>query len=105
VNAYHGQGGPLWVSDQIGAHELSRAFVRACQAWGLPYNPDFNGAEQYGAVFYQVTCRHGRRRSAAVSYLWPVRTRLNLTVMTQRALLEFFLRTTKPSAWRLHKRT
>ena len=47
MNAYHGQGGPLWVSDQIGPHELSRAFVRACQAWGLPYNSDFNGAEQF----------------------------------------------------------
>jgi choline dehydrogenase len=92
VNGYHGQGGPLWVSDQIGPHELSRAFVRACQAWGLPYNSDFNGAEQYGAGFYQVTCRHGRRRSAAVSYLWPVRSRLNLTVLTHaravRVLLE-----------------
>ena len=82
ANAYHGQGGPLWVSDQIGPHELSRAFVRACQGWGLPYNPDFNGAEQYGAGFYQVTCRHGRRRSAAVSYLWPVLSRPNLTVLT-----------------------
>lgn len=83
VNEYHGQGGPLWVSDQIGPHEISRAFVRACQAWGLPYNPDFNGAQQLGAGFYQVTCRHGRRRSAAVSYLWPVRSRPNLTVITQ----------------------
>jgi choline dehydrogenase len=34
VNGYHGQGGPLWVSYQIGPHELSRAFVRACQALG-----------------------------------------------------------------------
>ena len=91
VNAYHGQGGPLWVSDQIKPHELSRAFVRACQAWGLPYNPDFNGAEQYGAGFYQVTCRHGRRRSAAVSYLWPVRSRPNLTVMTHARAVRILL--------------
>jgi choline dehydrogenase len=91
VNAYHGQGGPLWVSDQIGPHELSRAFVRACQAWGLPYNSDFNGAEQYGAGFYQVTCRHGRRRSAAVSYLWPVRSRPNLTVMTHARAIRILL--------------
>ena len=91
VNAYHGQGGPLWVSDQIKPHELSRAFVRACQAWGLPYKPDFNGAEQYGAGFYQVTCRHGRRRSAAVSYLWPVRSRPNLTVMTHARAVRILL--------------
>ena len=91
VDAYHGQGGPLWVSDQIGPHELSRAFVRACQQWGLPYNPDFNGATQYGAGFYQVTCRHGRRRSASVSYLWPIQTRPNLTVLTHARAIRIVL--------------
>jgi choline dehydrogenase len=91
VNAYHGQGGPLWVSDQIGPHKLSRAFVRACQAWGLPYNPDFNGATQYGAGFYQVTCRDGRRRSASVSYLWPIRSRPNLTVLTHARAIKIVL--------------
>jgi choline dehydrogenase len=82
VSDYHGQGGPLWVSDQVNPHELSKAFVRACQRWGLPYNPDFNGETQHGAGLYQVTCRDGRRRSSAVSYLHPVRSRKNLTVMT-----------------------
>lgn len=82
VNKYHGEGGPLWVSDQVSPHELSKAFVRACQSWGLPYNPDFNGESQYGAGLYQVTCRDGRRRSSAVSYLRPVQSRKNLTVMT-----------------------
>jgi choline dehydrogenase-like flavoprotein len=91
ANEYHGQGGPLWVSDQIGPHELSRAFVRACQIWGLPYNSDFNGADQYGAGFYQVTCRHGRRRSAAVSYLWPARSRANLTVLTHARAVKVIL--------------
>lgn len=75
VNRYHGEGGPLWVSDQVNPHELSKAFVRACQSWGLPYNPDFNGETQYGAGLYQVTCSDGRRRSSAVSYLHPVRSR------------------------------
>ncbi|MGI0524117.1 GMC family oxidoreductase [Rhizobium giardinii] len=82
VNKYHGEGGPLWVSDQVSPHELSKAFVRACQSWGLPYNPDFNGETQYGAGLYQVTCRDGRRRSSAVSYLRPVQSRKNLMVMT-----------------------
>lgn len=91
ANMYHGQGGPLWVSDQISPHELSRAFVRACQTWGLPYNPDFNGATQYGAGFYQVTCRNGRRRSASVSYLWPARSRPNLTVLTDARALKVVL--------------
>nr|WP_245316505.1 GMC family oxidoreductase N-terminal domain-containing protein [Mesorhizobium wenxiniae] len=82
-NRYHGQGGPLWVSDQVSPHRLTKAFVRAAQQYGLPFNPDFNGESMYGAGFYQVTCRDGRRRSAAISYLRPVRTRKNLTVRTR----------------------
>src|SRR5437899_90755 len=82
ANRYHGQGGPLAVSDQVGPHPLTRAFVRAVQQYGLPYNPDFNGDTMYGAGFYQVTCRDGRRRSSAVSYLHPVSKRPNLAVRT-----------------------
>jgi len=88
---YHGTDGPLQVSDQLGAHELSKAFVRACQAWGLPYNADFNGQSQYGAGLYQVTCRHGRRRSSAVSYLHPISHRKNLTVRTGARVLRIVL--------------
>jgi choline dehydrogenase-like flavoprotein len=87
ADQYHGQDGPLWVSDQISPHPITRAFVRAVQQYGLPFNPDFNGETMYGAGFYQVTCRHGRRRSAAVSYLHPVRHRTNLTVETKTRAL------------------
>jgi choline dehydrogenase len=82
ADRYHGHGGPLWVSDQVGPHAISRAFVKAVQQYGLPYNPDFNGETMYGAGLYQVTCRYGRRRSAAVSYLWPIRDRKNLKIET-----------------------
>lgn len=83
ADRYHGDGGPLWVSDQRDPHPISRAFVKAVQQHGLPYNADFNGDTMYGAGLYQVTCRNGRRRSAAVSYLRPISSRLNLTVQTQ----------------------
>jgi choline dehydrogenase len=82
ADRYHGDGGPLWVSDQINPHPISRAFVKAVQQYGLPYNSDFNGDTMYGAGLYQVTCRNGRRRSAAVSYLRPIHNRRNLTVQT-----------------------
>jgi len=82
ADRYHGHGGPLWVSDQIGPHPITRAFVKAVQQYGLPYNPDFNGDTMYGAGLYQVTCRDGRRRSAAVSYLRPIQDRANLKVQT-----------------------
>ena len=69
VDRYHGSGGPLGVSDPVSPHYLTRAFVRAAQEAGLPYNPDFNGARQEGCGLYQVTQRGARRCSAAVGYL------------------------------------
>lgn len=88
---YHGQGGPLWVSDQLSPHPISRAFVRAMQQYGLPYNPDFNGETMYGAGFYQVTCRGGRRGSTAVTYLRPVRRRKNLDIRTSARVLRLLV--------------
>lgn len=76
----HGTQGPLGVSDPRRPHTLSAAFVQAGQEFGLPYNRDFNGAEQLGVGFYQTTTRNGRRCSAAVAYLKPARKRSNLTV-------------------------
>ncbi|WP_413798115.1 GMC family oxidoreductase [Streptomyces iranensis] len=78
----HGNGGPLGVSDPANPHPLSMAFVRAGQEFGLPFNADFNGESQYGVGLYQNTTRGGRRCSAAVGYLRPVRKRPNLAVRT-----------------------
>jgi choline dehydrogenase-like flavoprotein len=61
---------------------MTRAFVQSCQEYGIPYNPDFNGAVQEGAGVYQTTIRNARRCSAAVGYLKPVMHRKNLTVKT-----------------------
>ena len=81
ADAFHGQGGPLKVSDAL-PHMLTTVFVRAAQQAGLPFNADFNGAEQMGAGFYQVTNRDGKRCSAAVGFLGPIRKHANLTLRT-----------------------
>lgn len=82
ANAFHGVGGPLAVSDLRYVKPLSRVFVDAARAVGLPGNDDFNGERQEGVGFYQVTQRDGRRCSAAVAYLAPARDRANLEVVT-----------------------
>jgi choline dehydrogenase len=79
---YHGVGGPLSVSDWRHADPLSEAFVKAAVESGLPFNPDFNGATQEGAGFFQTTTRRGRRASSAFAYLRPVRNRSNLRIET-----------------------
>jgi choline dehydrogenase len=81
-DAYHGSGGPLPVSDTRHPDPLSQAFVDAAVQAGLPRNPDFNGAAQEGAGWFQTTTRYGRRASTARSYLRPARRRKNLRVET-----------------------
>jgi len=78
----HGADGPLGVSNLPDPQPISRAFVQACQEFGMPYNPDFNGRVQEGAGIYQTTIKNGRRCSAAVGYLRPAIKRSNLTVET-----------------------
>jgi choline dehydrogenase-like flavoprotein len=84
ADEFHGVGGELAVADLASPAAASRAFVEAAVAAGLPRNDDFNGAEQDGAGLYQVTQRRGRRCSAAVAFLNPVRSRPNLAVLTRR---------------------
>ncbi|GAA4634874.1 GMC family oxidoreductase N-terminal domain-containing protein [Actinoallomurus vinaceus] len=79
---YHGAGGPLRVEDLRYKHPLTRAWVESATAFGLPANNDFNGAEQDGVGFYQVTQRRGRRWSTADAYLARAKERPNLTVFT-----------------------
>ncbi len=82
VSEWHGVGGPLSVSDLGTKNEVSYAFLDAAEEAGIERNEDFNGAEQDGAGFFQMTQREGRRASAAVAYLRPAQGRPNLTVMT-----------------------
>jgi choline dehydrogenase len=78
----HGAGGPLSVIDGRSRYRTCEAFIEAGEQAGLARNDDFNGPEQDGVGWYQVTQRNGMRCSAAVGYLHPVLSRPNLTVTT-----------------------
>jgi choline dehydrogenase-like flavoprotein len=82
ADEFHGVGGPLPVSDLGHPDPLSAAFIAAAAETGIPLNPDFNGATQEGAGFFQTTSRRGRRASTAVAYLRPAKARRNLKVET-----------------------
>ena len=79
---WHGEGGPLAVSDPRHRNPMMDALVDAMEAAGLPRNDDFNGPAQDGAGYYQVTQLAGRRCSTSVAYLHPNLARPNLTVET-----------------------
>lgn len=79
---FHGSSGPLHVSDLRITNPLSDAFLQAAEQAGHKVTQDFNGDEQEGVGYYQVTQKNGQRCSAAVGYLRPAEQRPNLTVIT-----------------------
>ena len=81
-SALRGRGGPLEVTTLRDPNPLTRAFVAAAEAIGIPRNPDYNAESMDGVSAAQVTQRRGRRWSAADAYLKPNRSRPNLTVIT-----------------------
>jgi choline dehydrogenase-like flavoprotein len=82
ANEFHGEDGALRVEDIRDLNPLSRAFVEAALATGVPANADFNGPSQMGAGFFQVTQKRGRRWSAADAFLRPALSRPTLELRT-----------------------
>jgi len=83
ADRWHGDSGPLRVSDIGARHPLIDAFVDGAAQCGVPRNDDFNGAQQEGAGYYQLTTHRGWRVSAAKAYLAPARRRPNLVIRTE----------------------
>ena len=92
ASEWHGGDGPLRVSDIGAAEPLIEAFIAGAGELGVPRTDDFNGADQAGAGYYQLTTWKGWRWSVARGYLRPARGRSNLDVRTgahvARVLLE-----------------
>ena len=80
---WHGENGPLQVTDSPADNPLHHAFLRACEESGLQLNPDFNGASLSGCGVYQRTIHNGARCSASTAYLRPaLEVRNNLQVIS-----------------------
>lgn len=80
---FHGEGGPLFVSNQRSPNPVSEAFVEAAAELQLRRNEDFNGADQEGFGLYQTTQRDGERWSAARAFVEPIREQGNFAVRTK----------------------
>ena len=79
---FHGDDGPLHVSNGRSANPLFRTFIEAGVEAGHKRTSDFNGFQQEGFGPYQLTIHEGRRWSAASAYLRPALKRANLTVQS-----------------------
>ena len=91
ASAFHGDDGPLKVSNIAHRHVLIDAFINGAASLGIPRNDDFNGPTQDGAGYFQLTTHNGWRSSAATAYLKPARRRPNLRIETGAHATELML--------------
>ena len=79
---HRGGLGPLQVGRGEFTNPLFHAWINGAAEAGYPITEDFNGEEQEGAGPFDQSIYKGRRQSCSRAYLWPVKRRSNLEVMT-----------------------
>ena len=83
ADEFHNDKGELSVSNTRITREICDMWVEAAQNAGYPYNKDYNGKTQEGVSYFQLTTKNGKRCSAAVAFLNPVKHRQNLRIITR----------------------
>ena len=81
-DAYRGRSGPFKVSQAPLDHPVAESWIAAAMEAGHSFNEDLNGAVATGVGAPDQAVHQGRRTSSATAYLHPVKSRSNLTVMT-----------------------
>ena len=82
TDGVRGKDGPLSVQTSRLSRDIVDRWVDAAEAAGYKRTQDYNGLDQEGVGYFQLTMKKGRRCSSAVAYLKPARNRQNLTVIT-----------------------
>ena len=79
---FHGTDGPIPVRrhKRENWQPVSSAFYQSSVAVGYPETPDFNNPDAYGVGPMPMNNPNGVRMSTALTYINPVRHRLNLTI-------------------------
>ncbi len=76
----HGRDGPLAVNTVRSTYPILDRLMESAESLGYPGGQDFNGKDQEGLAYSQVTQKRGLRFSAKRAYLQPARRRKNLRV-------------------------
>jgi choline dehydrogenase len=81
VDAY-GVGGEVRVENPRVRWDILDAFRDAAAECGIPPVNGFNGGDNFGCAYFQMTQRRGRRWSATRAFLRPALHRPNLKIVT-----------------------
>lgn len=80
---YRSKGGPLAVEDYRTILPITHKFVEAAQQSGFQFSSDYNGAQQEGVAYSQMTRNHRFRASTARTFLAEAKARPNLEIITE----------------------
>ncbi|MCE7004031.1 GMC family oxidoreductase N-terminal domain-containing protein [Kibdelosporangium philippinense] len=84
----HALTGPITPSNELTRRNaLSQATVNAAVDLGYRFNPDYNGATQFGVAYTQLNVVNEIRQDTFTSMLTPHLTDPRLTIMTQARVL------------------
>jgi choline dehydrogenase len=81
IGPLRGQSGPLHVRTVLRPHKLTHAFVSSATASGHRFNEDYNGTNQEGVGYAQLSQRKGLRCSAADAFLKPIMGAKNIKLV------------------------
>ncbi|MBW4721965.1 GMC family oxidoreductase [Saccharothrix obliqua] len=76
------EDGPLTILRDYAADPVQESILLAAQQAGVPYNADYNGADQTGVSRMQFTIADGKRHTTARAYLGPVLDNPRFTLVT-----------------------
>ena len=80
---YRSKGGPLVVEDYRTILPITHKFIEAAQQAGFPLTKDYNGAQQEGVSYSQMTRNRRFRASTARTFLAQAKGRPNLEIVTE----------------------
>ncbi|MFC4276233.1 GMC family oxidoreductase [Achromobacter aloeverae] len=90
--AFRGVTGELPITDPDWTSPLCDAFIRGCAEFGIPENPDYNGAEQLGVGYFQRYIYKSKRVNCSDAFLRPAlktgRVRLKTDAVVTEVLFE-----------------
>ncbi|MFB3106470.1 MAG: GMC family oxidoreductase, partial [Pseudomonadales bacterium] len=83
AGTYHGAGGELRVEERRVNWEILDAWRIAAEQCGIPKIEEFNRGDNFGNSYFQMNQHNGVRCSASKAFLEPVKSRSNLTIITE----------------------
>ncbi|MET0545363.1 MAG: GMC family oxidoreductase N-terminal domain-containing protein [Caulobacterales bacterium] len=81
-NGVRGVGGPVHVAPSKFRYPLAEKAIQAGEQMGLKRKDDLNEEDQEGVGYYSFNIKNGKRQSASVAFLDPIRSRPNLKIVT-----------------------